>query len=258
MTQGTPDFWSIEVEWAAYLRLSDNSDCQDLTADSTQNWDPELELALMPKTVFQHNVLHDIESVFWVSLWTMLYLVGPEDVDNGQIDTNRKHLYAVMFQRDSVLRKDFMDRQERRTQILDKYSSGIRNETLRTVVSNAHFNRMPKTLKGAFTNAQKDLPGTLIPYECPAFSETLLTWEVLLMRLDTCMGTFGEFPVQPLQTHKHILAPEPLPKDLERWEDAHENTDASHDQADDHLDLSSGSRQSRKRQKMEDFTNKLD
>jgi hypothetical protein len=247
MTQGTPDFWSIEVAWAAYLRLP-------ISAFRARNWKQQSELASRPKTVFQHNVLHDIESVFWVSLWTMLYLVGPEDVDNGQIDTNRKHLYAVTFSRNSFARKDFMDRQERRSQILDEYSSGIHNKELRNVVSNAHFDVMPGTLIGLFTDAQKDLtPGTSIPYEHPAFSATLLLWEALLMRLDTCMGTFGQFPVQPLQTHKHILAREPLPNDLERWEEAHEDTDASHDQADDHL-LSSGCRQSCKRQKMDDFT----
>ncbi|KAJ8079132.1 hypothetical protein PM082_013420 [Marasmius tenuissimus] len=212
---GTPRFWSVEVEGGDYLHKQETG--LDL------GWDPLLGEELMdqqpePTFIFQHHVLHDIESVFWVSLWTCLYLVGPEDRDAGlenpdskdpgprPVNKGRQTLYQAIFPEGTLsdvrlARSAFMGLPAgatMRNDLWTRYEANFSNPAIHSL-TNHHFFSLRNTMIKYFRRAEEGLvPNAYIPYEHRAFRDTFDLVRSVLDRLGDLVKGFSRFPVSPI------------------------------------------------------------
>ncbi|KAK1229709.1 hypothetical protein PQX77_007271 [Marasmius sp. AFHP31] len=235
----TPHFWSTEVEAGQYLylrqpedrasskeiRLKEKMASRDFAADTdvegSDDSESEEELGAshatqtdnqsLPSSIFQHNLLHDVESVFWVSLWSYLYLVGPEDrqdCDMASSDDSwkaspvvltRLKLYEVAFPpNDDVIATTYL-----RGGFWGSYASQTKDNFVK-LIDDINDNRVRKTVRGHYndlrtmirrafgeiersltpplpgTSAESPLPGTsadsnavCVPYNTEVFTSTV-------------------------------------------------------------------------------------
>ncbi|KAL0574787.1 hypothetical protein V5O48_007179 [Marasmius crinis-equi] len=244
IAQGTPHFWSVEVEAGHYLHITkgDNAadDPDDLYLQSLDaHWEQPWEL---PTSIFQHHLLHDLESVHWVSLWTCLYLIGPEDMDAEHggskdqgakpVNEDRVELYEAIFPKGepkvvSDVRQAFIGvggDQAPRASLWQILEGGIRDNKVRSLVA-AHFDVLRDAVVDRFVEVEWDMvPGKPISYDHPAFARALKLLHRLLLSLQSRLGDYDRFPVSPLCGHTYVLEREPGPGELERWSDPEEAT----------------------------------
>ncbi|KAJ3826993.1 hypothetical protein F5880DRAFT_1316788 [Lentinula raphanica] len=144
---GTPAFTSLEVLTSSYCFTMppDIPGYDELDTDEVSL--PDLEVILVPAPPFAHNALHDVEAVWWVLVWVLLFN------DDAAVPTQNP-----------VLRQELMNRI-----FSDQYLSMHRLQFFRTpdfqdclpasfspivkIVSN--FSRI---LYGAYRIAEKDYP----------------------------------------------------------------------------------------------------
>ncbi|KAF9258059.1 hypothetical protein L218DRAFT_964846 [Marasmius fiardii PR-910] len=208
---GTPHFWSIEVEQGTFFRLPDIF--QALGKRSERPRPPEA-----PRPPFQHNVLHDLESIYWLSLWTMLWLVCDEDLVGGEVNPVRVQLYDAVFLPTGDARQNFMRQGHIRGAIFHNHLNAFHNVTTSKLVSDLHFKLMPSGLEQLFAKAQADLTtdeSTVSP-DSPVFSEAFEWIEDMLNEIDQDIAPFGGSTVTPLRTFPLVLKLEGGPDEVRR------------------------------------------
>ncbi|KAG7088049.1 hypothetical protein E1B28_012083 [Marasmius oreades] len=219
-TVGTPHFWSVEVEARSYLYKPQRTPWYAINSAPLNKKGRNKSMF-----VFKHNLLHDLESVFWVSLWTFLYLV---DIDNDasqdhhgtakEVDEQRRMLYHGIFPDGEpgdvhlarcrfigVLEAQGLNRREE----LREYTSYISENTLSLI--NFHF----EELRGAIVSHFVDLETALIldafiPSDNPAFTNALNVLQELLGVVQSRVGS-SDYPVSPLSKHQFVLERELAP-----------------------------------------------
>ncbi|KAJ8079131.1 hypothetical protein PM082_013419 [Marasmius tenuissimus] len=226
---GTPHFWSVEVEAGTYLHKPKTVPVLRIEDWGARAQNRTRRVQPHPTFIFQHNLLHDLESVYWVSFWTLLYLIGPEDMDTQteKVNEGRHKLYRVVFpagEPSKVLlkRSSFIGvygvETERHTTWTD-HSPSIRNPDIMSLVE-AHFEVLLDAVVGHFQQLESDLvPQAVIPYENPIFSGALNTMQMVLKVLKPLVGEFAQFPVSPLLKHQYVLKNQRGPTQLKRWPD---------------------------------------
>ncbi|KAG7094086.1 hypothetical protein E1B28_007705 [Marasmius oreades] len=206
---GTPLFRSVEVEAQTYLHAQ-------------LDWDNIYSNSLNKPSIFTHNLLHDLESVFWVSLWTVVYFVDTDQRDSDasqgnheeatQVDEERLMLYDGIFPDGGPgsvqqARRRFigvyeMEGHNRRLE-LREYANHMPEKTRELI--EFHFERLRRALVSYFREVEKDMvPSTLIPFENPAFEGALNTLGELLEEVSSKLGD-SEYPVSPLWEHQFVL-----------------------------------------------------
>ncbi|KAF9260430.1 hypothetical protein L218DRAFT_962580 [Marasmius fiardii PR-910] len=209
---GTPHFWSIEVEKMRYLYLPQRK-------RPSQGG----EAAARRPPDFYHNFLHDLESVYWVSLWTMLWLVGDEDKDDGKVNEERQLLAERMFSTASSSefdRGDFIRDEFYREPAFAGLEDGIRSSALREMVSKYHINDIPLILFNHFTDSQVNFPvsGAILSHDDDTFKNAFLEIEESLESLykEHIAKKFEELVVEPIYTFRVTLDEEDEPQKLEK------------------------------------------
>ncbi|KAJ8079134.1 hypothetical protein PM082_013422 [Marasmius tenuissimus] len=237
---GTPHFWSVEVEVGKYLFKP----VEPAKPGPGLGWDP-LETGLQvqrpkPASIFQHNVLHDLESVYWVSLWTYLYLVGVEDRDVGQdnsdtvapVNAGRQELYQEIFpEGDSdtvhLARTSFLGihgSDDFRDDLWNQYSTSIKDDVVSSLI-NHHFWALRSTIATHFRTAELGLATDVsIPYGHVAFVHGLSVVYRIFCACRELVKDFNHFPVSPLLKHQYVLIYQHGPNDVTRWPDSTETT----------------------------------
>ncbi|KAL0570038.1 hypothetical protein V5O48_011924 [Marasmius crinis-equi] len=238
---GTPHFWSIEVEANCHLHLH----TPQLTLENADGLVARLQASMQnpeptpDPPLFQHNLLHDLESVYWVGLWTFLYLIDDEDRDdNGDANSVRKELYKKVFPEGHAAQAQ-LDRSNFLTRVSGSGSAaslwkenqaGICHQKIQRLVF-GYFTHTRASVVSYFKDAEQDLgPGNSIPYQDPQFARALTELYGALLYVDSELGDYKTFPVTPLVQHKYVLPGEPGPYDLVRWpddEDDEEEPDAA-------------------------------
>ncbi|KAK1223034.1 hypothetical protein PQX77_014111 [Marasmius sp. AFHP31] len=232
---GTPHFWSVEVEFGEYLYLpapehtqTSDLDLSDLS-EGVQDAEPDIT------SIFQHSGLHDLESVYWVSLWTCLYLIGNEDrvaavgdavTGRSKVDAGRHTLYKELFPDGTskevhLIRGGFIGAypHKLRQRLWRTYSSSVRNKEIRGLIL-FHFNQLCETVSHHFKSVEMPLSSQRsIPHDYPAFDQAFKQLHGLLEDLKSRMGNFNQFPMSPLSEYKYVLTNQRGPNDLERWAD---------------------------------------
>ncbi|KAJ8075927.1 hypothetical protein PM082_021559 [Marasmius tenuissimus] len=260
---GTPHFWSTEVEAGAYLYVAKHGPDFEKVQNRVQRVDlvqgpsrspalaqleergespesgkqPKLKLKLksgeqpQPTPIFQHNLLHDLESVFWVSLWTYLYLIGPEDRVDGQADLvkeGRQILYEQAFPPHDEelsqlhLRGSFIGSYApgASSSFLIYVASSVSDPDIRTILEHHYGNFRPE-ITACFDKLENSLlfvSGPPIPYEHPVFDVAILVVQEALMEILNALDS-RTFPVTPLSKHRVVLEHHSGPDDHERWPD---------------------------------------
>ncbi|KAF9269201.1 hypothetical protein L218DRAFT_994112 [Marasmius fiardii PR-910] len=222
---GTPHFWSVEVEAGQYLYQPDSAPpSQEGQLLSVT----ELASHLQP-LVFHHNLLHDLESIYWVSLWTMLWLVGDEDWDNGEAKKKRKLLAQKVFSVGPPVsqgerwfeRERFIQNKEYRAKIFKEYGAdGISSEILLQIIFSFHFVEIPMALKSQFTDLQVKLTDAdpLPSHDDPVFKRAFDAMKTSLKNLWNQQKTnkLLESRVRPVYTFQVTLDKEDEPQKLDK------------------------------------------
>ncbi|KAF9260427.1 hypothetical protein L218DRAFT_1079334 [Marasmius fiardii PR-910] len=215
---GTPHFWSIEVEAGEYLYLPGLQPRSE--ALSQDEW-----LSRAEPPYFYHNVLHDLESVYWVSLWTMLWFVGDEDKDkdqNNEVNEDRQLLAKMIFSTNTSTgpsgfqRVRFLQDQRYRVNIFREYGrKGIRSTDLQGIVL-SHFNEMPLGLASQFTEFQANLMDSgELSHDRPVFKRAFDAMETSLKNLRDKQKTL-ESKVEPIYIFRVTLDKEDEPQKLDK------------------------------------------
>ncbi|KAK1227614.1 hypothetical protein PQX77_009389 [Marasmius sp. AFHP31] len=234
---GTPHFWSVEVEVGKYLFKPVEPAKPQLGL--AMGWDP-LETGLQvqqpkPPSIFQHNVLHDLESVYWVSVWTYLYLIGAEDRDvvpdnrdmAAPVNEGRQKLYQEIFpdgdsNKVHLARTSFLGihgGDTFRDELWTQYSTSIKDNVISSLI-NYHFWALRQTLATHFRTAEEALTtDVVIPYEHLAFAHALSVLHRVFCTFGELVKDFNQFPVSPLLKHQYVLKYQHGPNDVTRWPD---------------------------------------
>ncbi|KAF9260437.1 hypothetical protein L218DRAFT_1002750 [Marasmius fiardii PR-910] len=200
---GTPHFWSIEVEADEYLYLPNRPPGGHLLSVA--------ELKSQPLDLY-HNLLHDLESVYWVSLWTMLWLVGDEDKENGKVNEDRQLLAMKVFTGTSreFNRQHFIQIQPNRSKLFLEYGAdGIHSADLQQIVLGFHFHQIPTALASQFSDSQVNLTASgKLSYEDPVFKRAFEAMETSLKSLHDAQKTRNllESKVEPIYTFRAVRA----------------------------------------------------
>ncbi|KAK1226405.1 hypothetical protein PQX77_010616 [Marasmius sp. AFHP31] len=228
---GTPHFWSVEVEFGEYLYRPQP---QNTNTSTPILWDDVQDPQPSAPSIFQHNGLHDLESVYWISLWTCLYLIGEEDrvaavsdavTGRSRVDAGRLSLYKELFpdgqpEKVHLTRRDFIGAHpyDLRNNVW-KYLSSVSNEVIRKLIT-IHFDQLRKAVVGHFKSVELELSSQpSIPHNYPAFHQAFKHLYGSLENLKSRMGNFNQYRVSPLSEHNYVLTNQRGPNDLERWED---------------------------------------
>ncbi|KAF9260431.1 hypothetical protein L218DRAFT_1079338 [Marasmius fiardii PR-910] len=207
---GTPHFWSIEVEAGKYLYLPTHDERPYKGRLLSED---ELIARLRPLG-FYHNLLHDLESVYWVSFWTMLWLVGDEDKDKNEnnevVNETRQLLASTIFCTASESeRRDFIQLEDDRIRIFQQYGpNGIRSDDLRQAVLAFHFHQMPRALASLFNDSQVNLRAFgKLSHDDPVFQNAFDAMETLLRSLHNAQKTRNllESKVEPIYASRATL-----------------------------------------------------
>ncbi|KAL0570039.1 hypothetical protein V5O48_011925 [Marasmius crinis-equi] len=254
---GTPHFWSVEVEANRYLyRTRQTPDNAGSLVARLQASLQQPEPALDPP-LFQHNLLHDLESVYWLDLWTFLYLIGEKDRNtDGHVDSSRKKLYEKVFLEDTAVqvqinRYSFLahiDGPGSAESLWPTIPESIHDKEIQPLVRML-FRRIRTSVVSYFVDAERDLgPGSTIPYGDPPFAKALTELYKALLLMDSLLGGYRTFPVTPLVQHKYVLADEPGPYGPVRWPGAEDDDEEEHNAV---LGSSCTSKNKNKRQRTE-------
>ncbi|KAK1223036.1 hypothetical protein PQX77_014113 [Marasmius sp. AFHP31] len=262
---GTPHFWSVEVEIGGYLYRQKSNITKTPTPkleDYVTSLTNKVRRTQSEPAIFQHNALHDLESVYWISLWTCLYLVGKEDRDTDaeaetlKVNAGRKTLYQEIFP-EGTLKEVHLTRggfvgayqSELRDNLWREHSSSVTHDVIRNLIE-AHFDNLREAVVEHFGRAELSLSSERsIPYDHPTFNGAFQVLNSLLEILKSWMGIFGQFPVTPLSEHVYVLTDERGPNDLPRWEDPADIVPSSQEEEQPFISSSVGSSRSSKRQK---------
>ncbi|KAJ8096099.1 hypothetical protein PM082_000006 [Marasmius tenuissimus] len=262
MKTGTPHFWSIEVEQQRYMHYQEITiDQNDILAGivskkseaGKQGAQSTPGEQLKPASIFQHNLLHDLESVFWVSLWTYLFLVdkdsGQNDGEDVEANEKRRQFYKETFPLGSseamLKRSTFLGRQAGNgNDLFRRYSPITNNEVIHRVIEQ-HCDNLRRGIILYFQNIEKELVsysntpatsiGPLIPYTHDTFNEALDTLHQGLDAFAKSMGGYDCFPVSPLSQYQYVLTSQGGPTVLQRWKDD-DDDDGNDDDNDDNDD----------------------
>ncbi|KAK1230855.1 hypothetical protein PQX77_006040 [Marasmius sp. AFHP31] len=230
---GTPHFWSVEVEVGEYLykptneisSISEPEGWLEMLEEDIQTTQPDLT------PIFQHSLLHDLESVYWVSLWTFLFLIGMEDREKNnkaKVNVARQQLYQAIFLSGDqkavhLERARFIGAYSSdtiRDKIWQEHSPGIHDTQIHRM-TRAHFITIREAVVQHFRKAEQQLASrNSIPYDHPAFGQALKALQAILERLKGMVGAnYNLYPVSPLSKHQYVLKHQHGPNDVTRWPD---------------------------------------
>ncbi|KAJ7107218.1 hypothetical protein C8R43DRAFT_205007 [Mycena crocata] len=170
---GTPFFWSVEVEQnGTYLHMAE----LDNSIPPSDNDSDSDDIDLPPGDIFFHSILHDLESIWWISLWTALFFVSVSESPEGEdIKADRSALFRSAFSPgdNSGVRRTFLSTDQVRKKAAAECIS--MPSKLRRHIVHYLLDKFPKLISRAHRSAQQGLiaRGQTIPSNHPAFSDAL-------------------------------------------------------------------------------------
>ncbi|KAJ7762014.1 hypothetical protein DFH07DRAFT_1020262 [Mycena maculata] len=181
---GTPFFWSVEVEQnGSYLYLQDPIETElehhlEPLNPITAVPEPSLEENgnSYPEFVFFHSILHDLESVWWIALWSFFFFVPlVEAPSTPAITSGRQALFQAAFPTEERVgtRRAFFDLARERYKAINQCISLPRS--LKAAITRSLLERMPRIIRSHHRDAQRVLKQAedKIPKDHPAFSAAL-------------------------------------------------------------------------------------
>ncbi|KAJ6488470.1 hypothetical protein C8R47DRAFT_1215715 [Mycena vitilis] len=181
---GTPYFWSVEVEQnGTYLFTTVDAEDEDnslnldelVPLSETISRNPEDE-EITAGNPFFHNILHDLESVWWMMLWATLFFIPTDELgESRKVQSDRVDLYLQAFPtkewagtRTTFLRMDG-------TRKIALQACKSMPHSLRTLMQIVVLSRIPKAICAGHRLAQTALtePGKTIPKDHHAFLKAI-------------------------------------------------------------------------------------
>ena len=185
---GTPHFWSIEVKHSRPLYV----------------------LGAKSKPVFWHDVLHNLELIFWVSIWTMLWLVGGDEREQGRFNSSLMKLYNAIYPEGTAMAMKavhltFLGIPNIRVYLPFEYPGAIIcSKELQSLLKTYHFKLLPELIVKGFKDSESVFPAEAsIPYENTAFTKMLRAVGNVIDELDQKIDSqLGYSPVQAMHMYK--------------------------------------------------------
>jgi serine/threonine protein kinase len=154
--QGTLDFMAVEVESQGHLFLPDDLDPPPEEDDMMS----ESDSIFLPNPPFQMNPIHDLESLWWCTIWILLYHT---DVHSPAEDMNAQQAFlqiAFPPQPERLLRLRFLTSHPLREQARKTLSKTYRNKCA------SIFFKLPDTLKRHYKALESNYPA--LPFNFPS------------------------------------------------------------------------------------------
>ncbi|KAG9220243.1 hypothetical protein CCMSSC00406_0006308 [Pleurotus cornucopiae] len=178
MEQGTLQFMAVEVSLGAY-QFEPSDAAEDVFLAKTDVLPP---LGPMPVSPFRHNVLHDLESIWWLTMWS-IFRYHPDNVGaDPEALKNQRRGYETLFSPNIAVDKE-------RMKVLNTRLPAIVSSIPPPLYAMGQLAlRLRNMLKASYIIAEATLP---IKSDCQPFRPAFDTTAVLLRHMKMSLEKDG-------------------------------------------------------------------